>query len=52
MIAYSESLLEELAGRDAPEAVRIRSFLEKDVREKRRLLTSLQEQEGDWHHVR
>jgi hypothetical protein len=41
VIAYSESLLQELAGRDAPEAMRMKSFLEKDVQEKRRLLISL-----------
>nr|MBS0019482.1 hypothetical protein [Gammaproteobacteria bacterium] len=47
VIAYSENLLQELAGRDAPEAVRMKSFLEKDVQEKRRLLIALWEQEAD-----
>lgn len=49
VIAYSESLLEELADRDAPEAVRMKSFLQKDVQEKRRQLLSLRDQEADWH---
>lgn len=51
VIAYSENLLQELADRDAPEAVRMKSFLQKDVQEKRRLLLSLQEQEAGWHGI-
>jgi hypothetical protein len=51
VIAYSESLLAELADRDAPEAERMKLFLEKDVQEKRRLLLSLREQAAKRHGV-
>lgn len=51
VIAYSESLLEELADRDAPEAVRMKLFLKKDIQEKRRLLLSLRDQAAKWQGV-